>query len=119
MCSSDRLSLIAAICAKRPSLNRINAYVAPSADDEREEVALALKHDDDQAIEDHEPEDGSPMVSPELARALKDERQSHDGADALILTPSERRQIEEDKWANRRRFALWIPPRSISDLLHA
>ncbi len=119
MCSSDRLALIAGICAKRPSLNRINMFAAPSTYDEREEAALAARHNDDESIADAEPEDGAPMVSPELARVLKTERYAADRTDDLILTPGERKQIEEDKWRNRRRFALWIPPRSIADLLHA
>jgi hypothetical protein len=120
MCSAERLSLIASICSRRasiPKVNRLNAYVPPSIDDEREEVALALTHNDDQEIADHEVEDGSPLISPDLARALKVEKPSHDRADDLLFTSAERKQIEEDKWRNRRRFALWVIPQSISDLL--
>ncbi len=117
MCSSDRLALIAAICAKRPSLNRLNIFVAPRPEDEDEEKTLALRANDDESIIDEEEADA--YVSPELARALSAPKGHHEGADALILTPAERRQIEEDRWANRRRFALWMPPRSIADLLHA
>lgn len=119
MCSADRLALIAAICSRRPSLNRLNVFLPPSLTDEDEEKALAARHNDDESIIDHEPEDGAPLISPELSRAMKDEKPSHDRSDDLLFTPAERRQMEDDKWRNRRRFALWIPPRSISDLLHA
>ena len=103
MTKSERYSFIANLCAARSI-----GVVSASAEDVQEETALALIHNDNNSILDEEVE-GS-FVSKDLIKSIDRITERAEHSDELLFTPSERKQIEEDKWANRRKFALAIIP---------
>jgi len=103
MTKSERYNFIANLCAVRSI-----GVVSASAEDVQEETTLALIHNDNESILDEEVEGA--FVSLDLIKSVDRVTERAEHSDELLFTPSEKKQIEEDKWANRRKFALMIVP---------
>lgn len=121
MNKATRLLSIASIVA-RIGKPYVRGTVNASAAEIEEEVSLAVKHNDDQSIDDVEiVEAGGTYVSPALAEVLRPAKDPyHAPADALLLSAGEKAEVARvraEVKAAKEKWYIALPLKPLPELI--
>lgn len=100
MKNMNRLSLIAAICAKRNVSAKVEAVLLPTKHDKREEIALNVSQDDKATHRGEDLQDADlPVLNSRLA--FDSVRNTREKESDYILSREERAQLARERLAYR------------------